>query len=540
MIPQGVSRSPQGTARVPQGVFRVPQGTQRIPVNPPALTPFISQQAFCGIGDSRMAFAVMRAMIQWVNVHSGGRLCMGPGYNQGISSATLSDLYTGAVGGRGIAVILAVMAKIWWLDGGINDLGAGATGATCLTRRKAIRDAIWAQDPTARIIETTVFPNVTIAGGSGAEYNEWVIFTAGLMALQGTDPRLRIVDVHTGYNNATMNFDGLHPNAIGARFVGSRVATALIALYDVAFNPVTDFDVGNVFPDTAMTGSAAAGTNCTGNVPTNYTLTATAFGITPAASVAAQTLTYNGVSYQCTTIDAVGTASGAGSWTLTHPITGANTGLTTFFRGINMESGGIIQVTATDGVSDPVGFYCFGGQWGSNGQFMATSNDASGGLSPAKIDPTFMRSTAGYPTADLTTQSYSWIAGFIAGAVDVRIKIAHPTFRKAPRELVAYGTPTKVGGQMLLSRNSPAVGLNEQFTAISLVAGGGTTVTSVWTDVDATTLAFVKNAAGADPTVQNYVAVAGDQTYKFVGKVTWANSFGSVTDSTPATTNAVT
>lgn len=501
---------------------------------------FTSQQPFCEIGDSRDAFGVMRSLAQWVNVHSGGRLAMGPGSNQGIASATMDDLYTGAVGGRGIAVILATRAKIWHLNGGINDLGAGATGATCLTRRKRFRDAIWAQDPTARIIETTVFPNVTIAGGSGAEYNEWVIFTAGLMALQGTDPRLTIVDVHTGYDNATMNFDGLHPNAKGARFVGSRIATAVIALYDPTFNPVTDFDVGNVFPDTAMNGSAAAGLNCTGNVPTNYTLTGAAFGITPAASVASQTLAYNGVPYQCTTIDVVGTASGAGTWTMSHLVTGANTGLTTFFRGLNMESGAIISVTATDGVSDPVGFYAFGGQWGSNGAWLSTSNDASGGLSPAKIDPTFVRSTNGYPTADLTTQSYSWIAAFIAGAVDVRIKIAHPTFRKAPRELVAYGTPTKVGGQMLLSRNSPAVGLNEQFSAISVVAGGGMAVTSIWTDVDATTLAFVQNAQGADPTVQNYVAVAGDQTYKFVGKVTWANSFGSATDSTPATTNAVT
>ena len=143
-----------------------------------------------------------------------------PIYHEGHAGFTLVNLNTNVA-----AYLTANPPDIVCILAGINDIIADATGATCATRMTTLLTTIFGALPTIQIVIARI-PGLatTHVSYSAQRETERQNYNAALPGVVDgfLNRHLSLVDCSTGYNPETMHSDGIHPNAIGAKFLADR------------------------------------------------------------------------------------------------------------------------------------------------------------------------------------------------------------------------------------------------------------------------------------------------------------------------------
>lgn len=205
-------------------------------------------------GDSITAFDDYNGYKQLTGIVSGARYYTGPDFDQGVSGNT-----TAAMLAR-ISTVLALTPTVVVVEGGINDgFNNGAVTNPNLT-------SIYTQLLNAGIIVVAVTELPNVSNVDPALVNNFI----------RAYPGIHVADMTPGFDNPTMcQSDHIHPNTVGALFMGNVLAPVIQAL--IKPDSILSFTTGNLFPNTAMTGSVAVTAKPgniagTGVVPTGFRL----------------------------------------------------------------------------------------------------------------------------------------------------------------------------------------------------------------------------------------------------------------------------
>jgi lysophospholipase L1-like esterase len=496
------------------------------------------------VGDSIASYVNTTSFRAWFNTHSRGHFYTPPGTNQGIGGATLTTQAsaTNAIGGR----------SDWWINQltelqpcalafaiGTNDMSnAAATLAIMQSTLQGHITAARARAPSCWILLCKVLrssSNQTFNANPEINLTKFDAFNAWLDTLHNPAGRVIVLGSRVaavGITTTDLQPDLLHPNANGAFKIGQADANDVapfLASGSILFGATAPGD--NLEPDWRLEGTAGTlGLGITsGQVATGWSAfcntLGTAGGVSIGVTAVASKITIDipgvGVGLPAQQIDVTGTASAAGVLTL---INSVPTGLTfdEFAEGF-----GHVRVSATDGVSAPVGGTSQACLLGVSGQQWNKTVDPNAGPLPAAYQGVWRT----VPVANLqnnNTSNLEFSVALAAGPVDLRFIVAQTGVRLV--ETVAYAAPFNIGAPMTGPTNplGPRPRLNG-------TAGVGNVLTlqpGIWSGGGCTRQSVVKRGAtviltrNPGDTPMTYTQVVADQGNTLTLEDTATNALG--------------
>lgn len=331
-----------------------------------------------------------------------------------------------------------------------NSLGDGATSVNAAL--DTLKSTIEAACPTAICLWLTELPSTSYPVGNAT----LDAINAHIMGFAGTNGgRTRALDVSTSFNSATMTYDGVHQNRLGAKTVGNLLAAELANIVEtISVETILDGitaanDWGaDACPTATHTLTGTAGTKAgtgsaqiTGSIADSLTVTNNSTALTVTCSKDVQ----SGYERQVITI--------SGSLGAETAFTVATTNTTGKRAAINAVIGDAIEsmwgfsLTAADGTSAPGGVLEFGSSLPTTiaglslGNYNATDSNRGGAVDEPFIDKIARTQGKVQPVA---MNNLSPLYGLrLNGTVDVKLILWKPIVRKT--ELTAYAAPAYVG-----------------------------------------------------------------------------------------------
>lgn len=234
------------------------------------------------IGDSITGLGNWNNYGAMADIISGGRYYTPNGFIQGVSGNTSAQILAR------LPNALALNPAVLVVEGGVND------GFDNWAETNANLGSIYSQTLAAgvRVVALTIFP------GPGNVDNPFV------NPFIRSYPGISVADCTPGFDNATMTYDGLHPNLVGALFVGNIVAQRLESLISSA--SIFSVTAGQLLSNPTMSGSItppSVGGNVvgTGVIPTGFRLYENGTNFTT-SMVGTQDTATNGANEQIITI----------------------------------------------------------------------------------------------------------------------------------------------------------------------------------------------------------------------------------------------
>ena len=465
--------------------------------------PLLRDMRVIGIGDSLTAGAPNRNYRQWLGLVTNGRLYFPPGSNLGVGGNTMPQM------DARIDQALKQMPALALFNGGTNDLSGYSLQQmkdnhhTIVNKLKAIN---------CMVARFTIPKSTAILG---SQETQRVAFNDYLKTL--TD--ILLIDLENVFPNpadASMLYDGTHPTAKAA-FLMAQAAAAVVMPFiesrSILFADSADATArGNVDAewDFAGTTGTKTGTNPpTGTVATGWVANNTG-AVTGVTIVASKITDTDGRPGQRLVI--TGTAGLEGVIRLSNSITWSsvsNAYMTGWVKA---------KVTASDGVSVPVGCKAFYGALGSFADFGSSNPDAQSGSLNHVIDGILRLRPKGVGGAASTGATLEYGVRVLAGNVDIQIDLfaSGSTFA----ELTAYGQPVNI-----TTESAPAI------TGTGTVGQTLTLGTGTWAG-GALSYAYQWRRGGVDiagATARTYVLQAGDSGASVTCFMTVTNANGSAT-----------
>jgi len=408
-------------------------------------------------------------MLQAID-RSAGRVRYSIAGDQGIGGQTQAQIAARA------AYTIAQKPDIIVLQTAHNSLGDGASAV--IAANDALDTAIAAGCPSAIRLWLTETPSSTYPLGNAT----LDAVNADIMA-KASGLR-QALDVATGFVHATMTYDGVHENGLGAEYVGGLLAAKLDTLVaaQTVYQALTDIGAArehgaNLDPKYALgtgsgTGAKAGTVTPTGTVPDGYTLTNNT-----TAAVAASMVTWQGL--PAVQIDITGGVAVEGTVILsTNNVSGARVPVSAAIGDI-IETLCGYNLSATDGVSAPAGALIWAYSLPTSSAAFSfsnwTSTDANlGGATTAATGPRVARTYEKMQMAAMTNMSPSFGIRVATGAANIRLIFAAPILRKT--DLVAYAPPAYVGADGIVAaslRLGPSSGVLSMATGVGYAIGPG-------------------------------------------------------------------
>ena len=406
-------------------------------LGPLALLP--AETTFVFAGDSKISQVSspgMRNFGEWLINSLGGQARFSIAGDQGIGGNTIAQL------AARISFTTSQGAKVIVIAIGHNSLGSGS--ASVISQLESLRTTLATDAPGSTVYWTTVLPSTPYPTGDAT----LTAVNAYIMSLPNA------IDISTGFDPVTMCYleagpNYIHPNEVGAAFVMNKMRPVLAA----AITPVT---VDATLDDTGASGAHLANTtptqtyqmtgmagtvsgtgsaNISGQIASSFNLA----NNTTATIVCSKVAMTGYEKQQC---DITGTGVTEGLIDLEAINSAAARAPINAIIGDTVESLWGYSVTATDGVSPPVGLRQHGllqpttvARY-SLGRILSTDSLISGGQAFAQTG--VMRaypSTQGVAMNNIRPR----IGVRVAGTVDVRWTVWKPIVRKTER--VAYAVP---------------------------------------------------------------------------------------------------
>lgn len=251
------------------------------------------------IGDSHFAYGIDTGNpyfdtwgeTTWFNFYTGGRFYQPSGYNKGVAGNTTTQMVAR------LGAALADRPDLVLVEGGGNDISAGATAATIQTNLQTIVNAY--QAAGSKVIIRTIYPRFSPNAFTGPQ--ETIRTTVNAFILTLASANVQVVDA-TGVvtTSASYQSDGIHLTSQGANTVGALWAAKANTLIDQS-SLADYYNADNSFTtNLALTGTGGSvGGGATGTVANNWTLAA---GNAGGATAAGSKTTTNNLNQQVITL----------------------------------------------------------------------------------------------------------------------------------------------------------------------------------------------------------------------------------------------
>ena len=492
-------------------------------VSAPAAGPLIPlHSTLVAIGDSITEGGKAYGYHEYAMIALNGRLAYGPGGNLGVPGNRTDEILAR------IDEAVCQNAAAYSLLMGTNDFLTGRA----LQDIKDDYDAILAALPSSSlIIVHGVTPAQNIAGaGREADrlaLNAWLAAKESVSGTSGLK-YISFDDIISDYDDTSIVPDGTHPACRTAKLMGDRTAAYLTTKIEsgsilYADQAAADAD-GNFNGDWDFSGTGGAkigsGVAATGEVADGWTMV----NNTDATIVCSKS-TLRG--RECQQIDITGTVSSDGTFNIqTQDYDTSWTGGEDY-----VDSWCDIEITHTDGVSAPVGLD--GADWkpGSVGRILRSQTTGFGPFDFVLSGVFRSRPLVSTNTSGVILIASALEGTLLAGAVNVRIKLAAAGLRPSSVNAVATGVPVLMSYAIAPARSgSASVGAVQTVSQPGTWLGHGFALTYQWKRYDAGTEAFVENISGA--TARTYTLASADIGYKVGCTITATNSFGATSKDT--------
>lgn len=247
--------------------------TIKLPVNAKIVATGDSITAGSNINSVNNVNNTNNGYFTYANLYSNNLFFVPVNGNQGVAGETSTQIATR------FGSVLALNPDVVIILAGTND--AVNDSSITLNNLNAMYNSARAQGVT--VVAITILPRFGSYALSGTFEGVRQSVNTGIKAL--ASEKLIVVDAESSMNNASLYFDGLHPNPAGCSILGNLIAQVLQPLITTA--KVTDvltqdFSLNPNLGLSGTTGSLANG--ATGQIATSFTLDAGNSGVTVVGS----------------------------------------------------------------------------------------------------------------------------------------------------------------------------------------------------------------------------------------------------------------